>query len=112
MTKLEIVTNLYEKLGFSNVQKLNTVILDLSKSIDEMFLISLKLKQRNKTLARITHRITARFRFIVTSICCEYRLVNNISLLVKNCEVVYQETRTEVQLVMKQKSSRALFRLE
>jgi lipid II:glycine glycyltransferase (peptidoglycan interpeptide bridge formation enzyme) len=40
--------NDYEKIGFSDLIKLNTVILNLSQSIDELYLSSLKQKQRNK----------------------------------------------------------------
>jgi len=40
--------NDYEKIGISNITKMNTLILDLSPSIDDLFNVCIIAKQRNK----------------------------------------------------------------
>lgn len=47
-SSIQLDKNDYEKIGITNIKRLNTLILDLSPSIDDLFNLSITAKQRNK----------------------------------------------------------------
>jgi hypothetical protein len=47
-SNIQPINNVYKDLGFSNLKRLNTVILDLGESTDEIFSLSFKHQQRKK----------------------------------------------------------------